>query len=145
MFNTYSFRELADFASYLFNGARVSITPFGYPVTFTDVAAAATQTQVLRLLANSNFLLTSISGVQTTAALFHAATIQIVDSGSNEKFFDAAVPLDVLWGTNGVRALTFPRYISGNASLSVTLTNNSAGSYTAPQIYLEGVLCEVYS
>lgn len=144
----YSFIEIEEYVAYLYQGRRVDISSFWYPFIFTALAANASQTVNSSIASDSDFLITAIN---VDAGMIGGAAghlLQIVDSASNERFFDNAARLVFpfaisQFAANG--ALAMPRFVSANANLSMTLTAGAVGGGTAAgQIGLEGVRVRVY-
>lgn len=133
---------------------RLAIVPYGYSSTFLGLAQNATQTNVLGITANADFILMGIyhraqigaaQNVSTKTAPY--ARLLISDTGSNEQF--SAQPVDLEnYGTNGgdSRILPYPRWIGGRSSLALQLTNYAptAETYTSIDVFLEGVLVRAY-
>ena len=155
MSNRYSVMELQAFVNQLYGGRPVIIVPYGYTVTFANMTAGATQSQILSITANADFILTQIkartsdSSAQTisnkNAPYFR---LLIVDSGSNEQYTNNAVDLEN-YSTNGNTmqgVLPYPRFIAGRTALTLTLTSYTAiVSTQSTDVYLEGVLVRTYS
>ena len=121
----YSFLDLQAFASSLYGGKNILITPYSYTVTFLALAQATTQTAQLPITANSDFILTGlkhraqISVAQTNSSkTVPFVRVLISDSGSNELFTNAAIDLEN-YSTNGgdSRDLPYPRFIQGRTAL----------------------------
>ncbi len=166
--NTYSISEVQSFLGQIYgnsvpdgNGGSRWVTPsllvypYGYSSTFLALAQNATQTNVLQITANADFILFGISyraqiGAAQTVSTKTAAfcRLLITDSGTNEQFTSQAVDLEN-YCTNGGddRPLSYPRFIGGKSSLTLQLTNYAptAETYTSVDIYLDGVLCRVRS
>lgn len=156
----YSFLDLQAFAAQMYRGAAsggqaVVLTPYGYTVTVTSLAAAAVSSQSLSITANADFILTGMRYHATIAAAAQTVStktvacvrVLITDSGTNEQFTNQAVDLEN-YSTNGgdSRDLPYPRFIQGRTALSLQFTSYAAAETYAPlDFYLEGVLCRLVS
>lgn len=138
---THNFADLQRIIGFMYAGRRVDIQAFDFPFSTIACAAAASSTQTLQLLANADFLLTSIVSLGAVTD----SKIQIVDSASNERFFDDAVPSACVVDDGGTnyRALAWPRLLSGNATLQFTITGMTGG-VAALKWALRGVLVRDY-
>jgi hypothetical protein len=154
--NHYSLLDLQAFANQLYGGRPIVLVPYGYTVTFTSLAPAATATQQLSITANADFICTGLKyragiGTAETVSNKTAAYVRVLitDSGTNEQFTNAAVDIEN-YATNGasqVGGFPYPRFISGRTALTITATNFSgavAQTYTF-DLYFEGVLVRTYS
>lgn len=142
MLNQYSFTDLNAFVASLGVYGRFFLQPFGYPLAMPAVAAGANGSATFRLSANSDFLVTALyAGLGGFNGI--GGTIQIVDNGAGENFFQAAVPLTSVCSINEnglYNTLPFPRIVGNSSSLTATLGNNSAFAFAASELYFEGVL-----
>lgn len=154
--NHYSLLDLQAFANQLYGGRPIVLVPYGYTVTFTALAPAATATQQLSITANADFICTGLKyranvGTAETVSNKTAAYVRILitDSGTNEQFTNAAVDIEN-YATNGasqVGGFPYPRFISGRTALTITATNFSgavAQTYNF-DLFFEGVLVRTYS
>ena len=166
--NTYSISDVQSFLGQIYGqsvpdgngGSRWAVPslvvyPYAFTTTFAALAQGATQTNVLQITANADFVAFAVSyraqigGAQTvntkTAAF---CRLLITDSGTNEQFTAQAVDLEN-YCTNGGddRPLSYPRFVAGKSSLTMQLTNYAptAETYTTVDIVIEGVLCRVRS
>lgn len=166
--NTYSISEVQNFLGQIYGqsvpdgmgGTRwvvpgLTVYPYAFTSTFLALAQNATQTNVLQITANADFICFAISyraqiGAAQTVSNKTAAfcRLLITDSGTNEQFTSQAVDLEN-YCTNGGddRPLSYPRFIGGKSSLTLQLTNYAptAETYTSVDIMLEGVLARVRS
>lgn len=132
---------------------RLTVVPYGYTVQFGAVAAGATLTRTLSITANADFvhLRTSYHGVVGTTAQLNAtvpvplARLLITDSGTNEQFTNGPVDLTNYGTKNEDREVdhTFPRIVAGRSSLALVLTSYDSASYSALDVFLDGVLVRV--
>jgi hypothetical protein len=147
--NTFSFQDLRQFASEIYQGRPVVMTPYGYTVTFTGLAQNAQASQQLSITANADFILTEICyrpaiGAAQTVSNKTAAFVRllITDSGTNEQYTNSAVDLENFATNGGIgRVLPYPRWIGGRTSLTFQAFNYAptAETYTF-DVYLSGVL-----
>lgn len=150
MFGYYPFESLQSLLADLYAGRRIDVRPFGYTFDFAAVADGTIAITSQKIIGNADFFVCSASfAVRLSTENVGDAVMQIEDSGSNEKFFNQATPIQQFCTTmNGagdlaVRGLTFPRRVAANSTLTATLTGGSA--ITNPQLYLDGVHVYVYS
>ena len=151
---SFSIGEIEAFASKFYAGRPLLLTPYGYNVTFSALAAGATATQTLNIAANADFIALTIHHRANVAAAAQnvstksapLARILVTDSGSNEQFTNAAVDLEN-YSTNGniINTLSYPRIISGRSSLQVTLTSYEASQTLNVDVFFEGVLVRAYN
>jgi hypothetical protein len=155
MGNRFSVMEIQAFVNQLYGGRPVIIVPYGYTLTFSNITAGASLTQVLSITANADFILTQIKARTSDATAQTVSNknapyfrVLIVDSGSNEQYTNSPADIEC-YATNGNTAqglLPYPRFISGRTSLSVTLSSYTAiVSTQSTDLYLEGVLCRTFS
>jgi hypothetical protein len=151
---SFSIGEIEAFASKFYAGRPLLLTPYGYNLTFTALAAGTSATQTLNIAANADFIaLTLHHRANVAAAAQNVSTktaplarILITDSGSNEQFTNTAVDLEN-YSTNGniINTLPYPRIISGRSTLTMTLSNFDAASTYNIDVFIEGVLVRAYS
>ena len=151
--NAFSPRELQAFANEIYQGARLTIVPYAYTVTFTALAAGATSTQQLAITANADFILASLAHHASIAAAAQTVStktapcvrVMITDTGSNEQWFNTAADLENI-STNGsdARMLPFFRWVGGRTSLSITATSYAAAESTTFDLLLNGALVRAY-
>jgi hypothetical protein len=166
--NAYSISEVQNFLGQIYGqsvpdgkgGSRwvvpgLTVYPYAYSSVFLALAQNATQTNILQISANADFI---CFGISHRAQIGAAQTISsktapfcrllITDSGTNEQFTSQAVDLEN-YSTNGgdYRPLQYPRFIGGKSSLTMQLTNYAptAETYTSVEIMLSGVLARVRS
>lgn len=151
---SFSIGEIEAFASKFYAGRALLLTPYGYNLTFTGLAAGATASQTLNIAANADFIaLTLHHRANVAAAAQNVSTkvaplarILVTDSGSNEQFTNTAVDLEN-YSTNGniINTLPYPRIISGRSTLTVSMTNFDAAATYNIDVFFEGVLVRAYS
>jgi hypothetical protein len=151
---SFSIGEIEAFASKFYAGRALLLTPYGYNLTFSGLAASASASQTLNIAANADFIaLTVHHRANVAAAAQNVSTktaplvrMLVTDSGSNEQFTNSAVDLEN-YSTNGniINTLPYPRIISGRSTLTVTLTNFDAASTYNIDVFFEGVLVRAYS
>lgn len=154
----YDLQALEAFAARFYQGYDLLITPYGYTASFLALAAATTQTAAVNIAANADFIMTAVRYHATTTGAEVGQSVSskavamvrmlITDTGSAEQFTAQAVDLEN-YCTNDSKSqdLPYPRIVAGRTSLSVSLTNYSAGATEAyPQIdlFFNGVLVRAY-
>lgn len=153
----YTIADLESYVSRFYQGRPLLITPYAYSLTFTptQLAAGATNSQVINIAANADFVATEFAyrSYSATATNQTNATedqpflrILVTDSGSNEQFTNSAVDLtNYATGQNFEHPLPYPRIISGRSTLTVQLTNYSTNTAYGLDLSVNGVLVRAYS
>jgi hypothetical protein len=151
---TFSIGEIEAFASKFYAGRALLLTPYGYNLTFSSLAAGASATQTLNIAANADFIALVIHHRANVAAAAQNVSTKsaplvrmlVTDSGSNEQFTNSAVDLEN-YSTNGniINTLPYPRIISGRSTLTVTLSSFEASQTLNVDVFFEGVLVRAYS
>lgn len=153
----YTIADLESYVSRFYQGRPLLITPYAYSLTFTptQLAAGATNSQVINIAANADFVATEFAyrSYATTATNQTNATedqpflrILVTDSGSNEQFTNSAVDLtNYATGQNFEQPLPYPRIVSGRSTLTVQLTNYSSNTAYGVDLAVHGVLVRAYS
>lgn len=147
--------ELEAFISRFYEGRRLLITPYGYPVSFAAVAQNATQTQTINIAANADFVFLGLRHRMWLAAAGQTVSskntpigrLLLIDSGSNEQFTQAPVQLDN-YSTNDAKVveLPYPRVLSGRTTVTAQYTNNSPAAESQNiEVFLYGVQVRAYS
>jgi hypothetical protein len=150
----FSMQELEAFASKFYGGRPLLLTPYGYNLTFSSLAAGTSATQTLNIAANADFIFVGMHHRANVAAAAQnvstksapLARVLITDSGSNEQFTNAAVDLEN-YSTNGniINLLDYPRIISGRSTLTVQLTSYEASQTLNVDLFFSGVQVRAYS
>ena len=154
----YTIADLESYVSRFYQGRPLLITPYAYSLTFTptQLAAGATNSQVINIAANADFVATEFSYRSYSGSAATNQTnatedqpflrILITDSGSNEQFTNSAVDLtNYATGQNYEHPLPYPRIISGRSTLTVQLTNYSTNTAYGLDLSVNGVLVRAYS
>ena len=151
---SYSIADIEAFASRFYQGRALLITPYAYTITFAALTAASTQSQVINIAANADFMAlmfhhrATVSGAAQTVSNKVAPLVRILvtDSGSNEQFTNAAVDIEN-YSTNGniVNDLPYPRIVSGRSTLTVQVSSYEASVSLNLDVSIEGVLVRAYS
>lgn len=152
--NAFSFQDLRQFASEIYQGRPVVMVPYAYSVTFAALAQNANASQQLSITANADFILTEICYRPNTGAAQNASTktaafvrLLITDSGTNEQYTNSAVDLENFATNNGIgRSLPYPRWIGGRTSLTFQAFNYAPTAETYSfDVMLQGVLVRARS
>lgn len=151
--------HIIDDADYqLLQMAKNQIVDDDFWYVFPDFIGPATgggqQTQQLQFQADSYFRIERISyyyaQVSTTAAnaatLFNSGNrpipnwrVVLTDSGSGRQIMNAAVPLQILCGVEGLPyLLPVPKIMNPSATLTATITNNDASISSAVMVLALG-------
>lgn len=151
---SYSIADIEAFASKFYQGRALLLTPYGYNLTFSSLAAGTSATQTVNIAANADFIITglhhrsSVAGAAQNVSTKGAplARILITDSGSNEQFTNSAVDLEN-YSTNGniINKFDYPRIVSGRSTLTVQLTSYEASQTLNVDVFFEGVLVRAYA
>lgn len=147
--------EIEAFISRFYKGVPMLIVPYAYPIPFSAVTQNATQTQVINIAANADFIFLGMRHRAWLAAAGQTVTtknapigrILLIDSGSNEQFTQAPIQLDN-YSTNDAKVLDlpYPRVIAGRTTITAQYTNNSpAAESQNVEIALVGVQVRAYS
>jgi hypothetical protein len=155
---SFSISDLEQFASRFYGGRPLLLVPYAYNLSFTTLTFGTTQSAVVNITANADFILTQFHhrasvdlAVAQTANNKSCPYVRILvtDSGTNEQFTNAAVDLEN-YSTNAniVNLLDYPRIVSGRSTLTVQVTNYGTAAATTLanlDIMLNGVLVRAYS
>ena len=151
---SYSIADIEAFASKFYQGRALLLTPYGYNLTFSSLAAGTSATQTVNIAANADFIITGLHHRANVAAAAQnvstkvapLARILITDSGSNEQFTNSAVDLEN-YSTNGniTNKFDYPRIVSGRSTLTVQLTSYEASQTLNVDVFFEGVLVRAYA
>lgn len=151
---SYSIADIESFASKFYQGRALLLTPYGYNLTFSSLAAGTSATQTVNIAANADFIITGLHHRANVAAAAQnvstksapLARILITDSGSNEQFTNSAVDLEN-YSTNGniINKFDYPRIVSGRSTLTVQLTSYEASQTLNVDVFFEGVLVRAYA
>jgi hypothetical protein len=146
--------DIEAFASKFYQGRPLLLVPYGYNLTFSSLAAAASSTQTVNIAANADFIITGLHHRANVAAAGQTVSsktaplvrILVTDSGSNEQFTNSAVDLEN-FSTNGniINKFDYPRIVSGRSTLTVQLTSYEASQTLNVDIFFEGVLVRAYA
>lgn len=144
MFGVYEFQHLQSLLSDIYRGRRIDVRPFGYVFDFATVADNGIVVATQKIIGNADFIACSASFSAVETFVGFATTMQIEDSGSQERFFNQPVAIGMFAssGSDQQRGITYPRRVAGNSTLTATLTASEA--LTTPQLYLDGVHVFVY-
>ena len=142
MFKAYSWADLRKVVDYLYQGQRMRIVPYHYPFTIPVIANNARSESTLNLLSNADFL---ALGIITNSSV-PGAKMNIVDSASNERWFDANCPVPCIASgpTPQLRAFLWPRWVAANSTLLLQFEGLADAVGTAVPAALTGVLAYPY-
>jgi hypothetical protein len=151
---SYSIADIETFASKFYQGRALLLTPYGYNLTFSSLAAGTSATQTVNIAANADFIITGLhhranvaaAGQNVSTKTAPLARILITDSGSNEQFTNSAVDLEN-YSTNGniINKFDYPRIVSGRSTLTVQITSYEASQTLNIDVFFEGVLVRAYA
>ncbi len=151
--DSFNLADIEAFASRFYQGRALLITPYAYNITFASLTAASTQSTVVNIAANADFMAlqfhhrASVAGAAQNVSTKTAPLVRmlVTDSGSNEQFTNAAVDLEN-YSTNGniTNMLPYPRIVSGRSTLTVQVTSYEASQTLNLDIAIEGVLIRAY-
>lgn len=154
----YSIADIEAFASRFYGGRPLLLTPYAYSTTFTTLTFGTSQTNIINITANADFICTQFHhrasvdlSLAQTSATKNAPYVRmlVTDSGTNEQFTNQAVDLEG-YSTNGniVNLLEYPRIISGRSTLTIQVTNfgtAAAVTLASLEVQLHGVLVRAYT
>lgn len=122
-----------------------------YNVQSTDaLASGATYTGSLTIQSDASFLVMSMNGTLKNANTQSSgygsfqvidASVNLFDSGSGKNLMSSPVQFGHLFGQNGDRTydLPTPRFLAGNSTLTIAVTNNSGANITGIYMSFHGV------
>lgn len=155
MGGNFSISDVEAFISRFYGGRKLLITPYGYNAQFSALAQGGSQTVVINIAANADFVLLGLRhraqiGTAQTVSTKTAPFVRILfsDSGSNEQFTNTAVDLENYSSNGGyVQPLAYPRILSGRSTTTVQATNYAptAETYTTIDVFMSGVLVRALS
>lgn len=153
----FSIADIESFASLMYSRPidDLYLVPYSYPIEFTSVAADATQSDVLTLSANADFIALGVrhftmQAADTTPTIMSkpAGDIRclITDTSSGDQFTNGSVLLED-YGSNGTGEVLFdfPRLLAGRSALSVQITNLTGAEIQVTQLEIHGVLVRAWS
>lgn len=154
--NGYSLEDLEAFCARFYEGHDLLIRPYGYTLTFADLAQNGTSTGNFNIAGNADFIACGFNhhvgvgnnvgySVSTKPAPF--VRVLLVDEGSSEQFTAQAVDLEN-YSNNGVnpKPLPYPRILAGRSVTSVTMTNYAPAAETYDiDFFMSGVQVRAYS
>lgn len=109
----------------IYGDAPLTLESFGYGFGFGDIAAAGQSTATIQILANADFVLTSVE-IPEAAGLY----VNFSDAGTGEQYFSR--PLNCA-GNSPV--ILYPRFITGNSAVFCTAKNNGAGTWSNDVVF----------
>jgi len=139
---------------------RIWIEQYAYPYTilaFSGQTGGAASVGNLQINSNADFVLTRISYTASLAAAMNTGALpvvqaraNIVDGGSARPFFNAAVTLENFAQhspTGAGRFMSYPRFLSANTTLQITLTpfGTAAETFSNIDFLFEGMNIREYS
>ncbi len=155
----FSIADIEAFASLMYsvNADDLYLVPYSFPITFEELAAGTTQSGILTLSANADFIALGLRhfsseslGAGQTVLTKTANYIRclITDTSSGDQFTNGAVNLENL-GANGMGEclFDFPRLLAGRGALSVQVSapTETTTNFAFLQLELHGVLVRSWS
>jgi hypothetical protein len=103
---------------------RMYLTPYAYPLSIGDIAAARRVTGQLQITANADFVLMDIEAAvsDTSTSVGEDIKLLIADSATGEQFSNVGLYARLIGTTQAAqfsRNFPYPRWVGGNTSLSV--------------------------
>lgn len=146
----YTIDDIQRYTRQFYGQNSILVTPFGYPVFFTDIAIP----QTIQIQANADFLLFGVryrvvdpSSIVNKAA--SALTLVVRESGSKEPFTDTPVILEnYARNAIGGRELDYPRFLAGGSDVQFTLANTFGDAHNYDnglELYLTGTMIRVFN
>lgn len=146
---SYSLAEIESFCSRQYPNQRLTIVPFAYSVSFTGLAQGQSQSKIVAIAANADFIALNFNYHVSTGAVQNVSTVTVpfirllcVDTGSNEQFTNEAIDLmNYATGDDFAQLLPYPRILSGKSSISVQVQNYAPAAETyGIELSIAGVL-----
>lgn len=132
--HVWSIGDIRSYVAAVWEGKRVEIEPFQYPVNFGVIANGSSATETVTFAGDSDFVLLSLFSVFVESGLILSpvgSTLVIEDTASNEKFTSEPAFLDLYTNTAydlpssaTSKQLPFPRRFPAASSLQLTATQN---------------------
>lgn len=146
----YTIDDIQRYLRRFYGQNSILVTPFGYPVFFTNIAIP----QTIQIQANADFLLLGVryrvldpTSIQNKVASSLALVAR--ESGSKEPFTDTPVILENYAANSmGSRELDYPRFLAGGSSVEFTLANTFSDAHdydNGLEIYLTGTMVRVFN
>lgn len=115
------------------NNLRIELSPYSYRATFENLLNGTTQTKMVNVAANADFVFNAVRYRCVTAADGVIAEplvdILLTDAGSQEQLMVESQPLNLIAGVptlaNDSALWPYPRIISGRSQLNVQASNVS--------------------
>jgi len=155
--HVWTIRDIRDYVAAMWEGKRVKIEPFQYPVNFGAIADGASAVETVNIAGDSDFVLLSLFSVFTendgTVLTPVLSTLLIEDTASNERFTAQPAFLDLYTNTPfaieapSSKQLPFPRRCPAASTLQLTAVQNINPGPTAASlvVVLDGVRVWEYS
>jgi len=146
----YTIDDIQRYTRRFYGQNSILVTPFGYPIFFSDVAIPKT----IQIQANADFLLFGVryrvpNPSSITNKVISTLALEVRESGSKEPFTDSPVVLENYAGNSvGGRELDYPRFLAGGSTVEFTLTDpfSDQATYTnGLELYLSGTMIRVFN
>jgi hypothetical protein len=149
MNNGFSFLDIEAFANRFYQGRRLLITPYAYPIRFEGLAPNVPTTLTVNIAANADFIMLSAAArasvadpddpVTVSSLLAPTVRALFTDSGSGENFTNGTIDLQNYVQLGYVYSLPYPRFLTGRTVVSTQVNNYGAETYDHLEIALIGV------
>lgn len=152
----FSIADIETYAALVYKCTRddLYLEPYGYPISFTSLSPGQTQSGIINLSANADFITVGLSHFslpEDGGSIFtkFAPNVRalLTDTSSGDPFTQNASLLEN-WSANGLGVcnFTFPRLLRGRGAVSVQVTNvDTTTTYPRLELFLRGVLVKQWS
>lgn len=149
----FSIADIEEFAALMYsaNPDDLYLVPYVYPITFQSLAPNTTQSGIITLSANADFIATGMRHFATSSNISEPNVLSkvsgeirclITDTSSGDQFTNGASILEN-YSANGMgeKLFEFPRLLAGRGALSVQVsTFGQMQTFDLLQVALHGVL-----
>lgn len=105
-------------------GKRLLLTDYAYQLNFAPLAAGATKTDQVQIQSNADFVLLGIGNFSNVSGGLNEIVYQITDSATGEQLGNQQIPAwNLASEVSSIIQLSYPRWVGGNSSLTVTAKN----------------------
>jgi hypothetical protein len=151
MSTKYLTSEIDAFCARYYGGRELVIVPYAYNAIFLSLAIATSQTQVIQIAANADFIalgmrtraILAASGLTVSTLIAPITRLLITDGGTNEQWTNTSTDIQNYAPSGPVELeLPYPRIVSGRSTLNCVMTNYAPAAETYSQLELSiyGVL-----
>lgn len=151
----FSIADVESFAALMYSRPidDLYLVPYSYPISFTEFESDSTQSGIITLSANADFIALGLrfiaagdSSYTIVSKLAGDVRCLITDTSSGDQFTNGSVTLEN-YGSNGTGEVLFdfPRLLAGRSALSVQVANGTGVELVVLQIEIHGVMVRAWS